>query len=74
MPGRPVRHLHPVARKSNPNTSVATTDVFGENARTMRTLEAKAPDLLLHQVNQVRDLADKQKVIVDLIVSAALAR
>jgi hypothetical protein len=35
----------------------------------MSTLEAKVPDLLL---KQVRELADKQKVSVDQIVSSAL--
>lgn len=36
----------------------------------MSTLEAKVPDLLLQQV---RELATKQKVSVDQIVSSALA-
>ena len=36
----------------------------------MSTLEAKVPDLLL---KQVRELADKERVSVDQIVSIALA-
>ncbi len=53
-----------------PQPHLAATGVSSDITRTMITLEAKVPDLLLQQV---QELAHKQKVSVDEIVSSALA-
>ena len=52
------------------HAGLATQGVFSDIAGTMSTLEAKVPDLLFQQV---QELAHKQKVTVDQLVSSALA-